>query len=38
VLDLGAAPAITFSMLASRLISAAVAGEKDPDARLFRFR
>jgi glycine/D-amino acid oxidase-like deaminating enzyme len=29
---------ITFSMLASRLICAAVAGEKDPDARLFGFR
>jgi glycine/D-amino acid oxidase-like deaminating enzyme len=28
---------ITFSMLASRLIGASVAGEKDPDARLFRF-
>lgn len=29
---------ITFSMLASRLICAAVAGKKDPDAHLFDFR
>ena len=29
---------ITFSMLAAQLISAAIRGRKDPDARLFAFR
>jgi glycine/D-amino acid oxidase-like deaminating enzyme len=29
---------ITFSMLATRLITAAVAGQKSPDAKLFGFK